>query len=150
MSVACFKGEWLLWAGLSGVALVVYGTFVTPSALRLLPCTHTTLTACAHRSGAVIGIPIACVALLWIGRKRGTLQNPHVGANITPKAIAANVQRTHEYFHNRIAYGSLYDQVCLRASRAAPALRARARYSRPVSHKVLTPVPRPLQLALPS
>ena len=48
--------------------------------------------------------------LLWIGRKRGTLQYPHMDDTITPSAIAANVKRTQEYFRNRDAYGALYDQ----------------------------------------
>ena len=68
---------------------------------------------CVCFTRAVFGIPLACVALLWVGQKRGTLQNPRAGDDITPRAIAANVQRTREYFRNRVAYGSLYDQVCV-------------------------------------
>lgn len=56
MSVACFEGEWLLWAGLSGVAMLVYGALLLPrAALASAPCapTHTFLHALrAHTSPA--------------------------------------------------------------------------------------------------
>ena len=84
MSVECLRGEWLFWAAVSGVAMVVY----------------------------VIGIPLLCVLLLWVAHRRGTLQYPRVDADhITPVAVSAAVRRTEEYFRNRVAYGSLYDQV---------------------------------------
>lgn len=84
MSIACFEGDWLLWAGIAGVAMLVY----------------------------VIGIPLACLVLLWGGRRRETLWYPKLEINdpysVTPELIATQVKRTNEYFVNRIAYGSLY------------------------------------------
>jgi hypothetical protein len=42
MSVACFEGEWLLWAGLSGVAMLVYGALPLPRvACVSAPCAPT-------------------------------------------------------------------------------------------------------------
>ena len=83
MSVECFRGEWLFWAALSAVAMVVY----------------------------VIGIPLVCVLLLWVAHRHGTLQYPRVDADhITPSSISAAVRHTEEYFRNRVAYGSLYVQ----------------------------------------
>ena len=84
MSIACFRGEWLFWAVLSGIAMAVY----------------------------VLGIPVTCLVLLWIGNTRRTLFYPGVDGTITPSAISANQRRMQEYLRNRNAYGSLYDQVC--------------------------------------
>jgi hypothetical protein len=87
MSVACFEGDWLVWAAVAGAAMVFY----------------------------VVGIPIACVVLLWIAHRRGVLQYPtpfqiNDETQIIPSVIAESVRRTNTHFHIYVAFSSLYEQ----------------------------------------
>ena len=69
--------------------------------------------ASSPRLSDVVGIPLVLVLILFVRRKRGTLYYPAVefeGASIDPSNVEQAVRRTNEYFHNRVAYGSLYDQ----------------------------------------
>ena len=86
MSYTCYSGEWLLWAGVAAASMLLY----------------------------VIGIPLTLVALLRCGQRKGTLQYPDVcfedNDDINPSDVEASVRRINEFFRNRVAYGSLYQQ----------------------------------------
>jgi hypothetical protein len=81
MSIACYEVEWFIWAAVSCVAMVVY----------------------------IVGIPIGLVLLLGIAQRRGTLQYPYLtlaAGNATPGEVAGAVDRTQEFFSNRLRYGN--------------------------------------------
>jgi len=86
MSVACFEGEWLVWATVAGIAMAFY----------------------------VVGIPFGCMALLWIAQKRGVLQFPKIQISdetqLIPSVIVESVRRTEEYLHINVAFSALYEQ----------------------------------------
>ena len=86
MSVACYEGEWLVWAAVAGTAMLFY----------------------------VVGIPVACVVLLWIAQKRGALQFPTIEISdetqLIPSMIVESVRRTNEYLLINAALSSLYVQ----------------------------------------
>ena len=62
----------------------------------------------------VIGIPLLLLILLCVNQRRGTLEYPAIEFDgngvIEPVQVNAAVQRLNEYFRNRVAFGSLYDQ----------------------------------------
>jgi hypothetical protein len=84
MAVSCYETEWLLWAGLSAVAMATY----------------------------IIGIPVLLVFSLWLGQRRGTLQFPEadMGEDPSPAEVTHHVKRQEEFFGNRLRYGNLYSQ----------------------------------------
>ena len=62
----------------------------------------------------VIGIPLLLLILLCVNHRRGTLDFPAIefdgNGMIRPAQVNTAVQRLDEYFSNRIAFASLYDQ----------------------------------------
>jgi hypothetical protein len=84
MAIQCYETEWLIWAGVAGVALVLY----------------------------VVGIPVALLLLLAGGNSRGTLHYPAIKTrtenHITSAEVTTAVHRTEAFFSNRLAYGNLY------------------------------------------
>ena len=62
----------------------------------------------------VIGIPLLLLILLCVNHRRGTLDLPAIefddNGMIRPAQVNTAVQRLDEYFSNRIAFASLYDQ----------------------------------------
>jgi hypothetical protein len=87
MTVTCFAGEWLFWAGVSVGAMLLY----------------------------VVGIPLGLLIALWTQQRRGALRFPTFswsnGERLPPAAlVASTAQRVDLFFRNRLAYGSLYEQ----------------------------------------
>ena len=81
MSIACYEMEWFIWAAVSGVAMAVY----------------------------IVGIPVGLVVLLALAQRRGTLQYPYFvikEGDGTPSEVERAVQRTKEFFSNRLRYGN--------------------------------------------
>jgi hypothetical protein len=89
MSKACFEGNWMFAAAIAAVAIAVY----------------------------VVGIPLLLLVLLFVGQQRGTLAFPEIEfaqhAEIEPEEVVTAARRVNEFFRNRVAYGSLYNQVCI-------------------------------------
>jgi hypothetical protein len=87
MSKACFEGDWMFAAAVAAVAIAVY----------------------------VVGIPLLLLVLLFVGQQRGTLAFPEIEfaqhAEIEPEEVMSAARRVDEFFRNRVAYGSLYNQV---------------------------------------
>ena len=88
MSKACFEGDWIFAATIAAAAIAVY----------------------------VVGIPLLLLVLLFVGEQRGTLVFPEIAfaqhTEIEPEEVMSAARRVNEFFRNRVAYGSLYDQVC--------------------------------------
>ena len=87
MTVTCFAGDWLFWAGVSVGAMLLY----------------------------VVGIPLGLLIALWTQQRRGALRFPTFswsnGERLPPAAlVASTAQRVDLFFRNRLAYGSLYEQ----------------------------------------
>jgi hypothetical protein len=85
MAIPCYGNEWVAWAAVSAMAMLIY----------------------------VVGIPVTLVLLLYAGSRHGTLQYPpaeHRGQNIHPHEISRHVKLTSEFFSNRLAFGNLYLQ----------------------------------------
>ena len=87
MSKVCFEGEWIFAATVAAAAIAVY----------------------------VVGIPLFLLLLLFVGKRRGTLAFPEIEfaqhVVIKPVDVMSAASRMDEFFRNRTAYGSLYDQV---------------------------------------
>ena len=88
LSLFSQKGEHIFWTAVASVAIVVY----------------------------VVGIPLLLLILLCVNQRRGTLEFPAIeytyngNGVIEPAQVNTAVGRLDEYFRNRFAFGSLYDQ----------------------------------------
>ena len=88
LSLFSQKGEHIFWTAVASVAVAVY----------------------------VVGIPLLLLILLCVNQRRGTLEFPAIeytyngNGVIEPEQVNTAVRRLDEYFRNRVAFGSLYDQ----------------------------------------
>ena len=77
----CYKARWFLWASLSVIGVILF----------------------------VMGIPVGILFLLFLSKKKSTLEYPTTectnSENISPAEIQSNVRKTNAYFRNRVAFG---------------------------------------------